>query len=64
MEDIFVMFEVVFGIVKVKFEKFIFWCEKDVIILKESMNELFVLVLNGVMIGKGILVCVDDYFGI
>ncbi|HGI6465812.1 TPA: FliM/FliN family flagellar motor switch protein, partial [Listeria monocytogenes] len=47
-----------------KLEKFISWCEKDVIILKESMNEPLVLALNGVTIGKGILVRVDDHFGI
>lgn len=54
----------VFGTAKVKLEKFISWCEKDVIILKESMNEPLVLALNGVTIGKGILVRVDDHFGI
>lgn len=64
LEDIPVTLEVVFGTVKVKLEKFISWCEKDVIILKESMNEPLVLALNGVTIGKGILVRVDDHFGI
>lgn len=64
LEDIPVTLEVVFGTAKVKLEKFISWCEKDVIILKESMNEPLVLALNGVTIGKGILVRVDDHFGI
>ncbi|AKG84847.1 flagellar motor switch protein [Listeria monocytogenes] len=64
LEDIPVTLEVVFGTAKVKLEKFISWCEKDVIILKESMNEPLDLALNGVTIGKGILVRVDDHFGI
>lgn len=64
LEDIPVTLEVVFGTAKVKLEKFISWCEKDVVILKESMNEPLVLALNGVTIGKGILVRVDDHFGI
>lgn len=64
LEDIPVKLEVVFGTAKVKLETFISWCEKDVIILKESMNEPLALMLNGVNIGKGILVRVDDHFGI
>ncbi|MGC9267415.1 FliM/FliN family flagellar motor switch protein, partial [Listeria ivanovii] len=64
LEDIPVKLEVVFGTAKVKLETFISWCEKDVIILKESMNEPLALMLNGVIIGKGILVRVDDHFGI
>ncbi|WP_271006533.1 flagellar motor switch protein [Listeria seeligeri] len=63
LEDIPVKLEVVFGTAKVKLETFISWCEKDVIILKESMNEPLALMLNGVIIGKGILVRVDDHFG-
>lgn len=64
IDSIPITLEVIFGTAKVKLADFITWCEKDIVILKESYEQPLSLLANGIHIGSGTLVRVNDHFGI